>query len=527
MALTETRPTTDTGADVAEQRPAPSVVERVIGTGDHLSIGRTFIISSLVLAAISLGGLALYGIDTATGNDILGSSAGMVWASSSFALVIAGVLPLLIGIAVFIVPLQVGSSALAFSRAASLAVWTWLVGAMVFAVSVVLKGGIGGNDTDAARLGNLAAGVMMAALALAAVTVLTTVVTHRPLGMGLAKVPFFSWSILVAAPVWILTLGAAVGGVILGQISQLNAPGLALNYVDEISWAWRAPSVYMLAIPVLGIAADVAGKVAGRRIAHYGLVQGFIGAFALLSFGAWAQTSTATNNFIWNGWVVLAALPVLGLLGALTDTMRRSRPAFSAAALSVPLSLLLILGGVLAAVLEALDSTGKGFLFGFDDILLESAQAYFLAAAALAGAFGALAFWSDKFWGETKDSSSKAAVTMALLGGGLLGTVVGLQAILLRSATSDGLGNGLFGIGMAAGAGLLALGLLSALGGALSAARSGADGPSQVDETGLTLEWATASPPATGNFTEALPPITSPYPLLDLRTGGAGDEENE
>lgn len=526
MALTETRPTTDTGSGVVVQRPAPSAVERVIGTGDHLAIGRIFILAALVLGALSLGGLALFGIDTAAGNDILGSAAAMVWASSAFGLVVAGVLPLLLGLAVYIVPLQVGSPALAFSRAAAAALWTWLVGALVFAVSVALEGGIAGTDTDAARLGNLAAGTMMAALGLAAVCVLTTVVTHRPLGMGLARVPFFSWSILVAAPVWILTLGAAVGGVILGQVSRLNAPGLALNYVDQVSWAWRAPSIYMIAIPALGIAADITGKVAGRRIAHYGVVQGFIAAFGVLSFGAWAQTPTATNNLVWNGWIIAAALPVLALLGALADTLRRSRPDFSAAALSVPLSLLLVLGGVLAAVLQALDSTGSGNLFGFDDTLLGTAQLFFLAAAALAGAFGGLALWSDKIWGESKDSSAKAAVTTALLGGGLLGTVVGLQAILLRSDSSDGLGNGLFGIGIAAGAALLALGLLSALGAVAGAARSGDDGPSEIDGTGLTLEWATASPPAPGNFTEPLPQVTSPYPLLDLRDGGAADEEN-
>ena len=525
MALTETRPTTDTGDDAVEQRPAPSVVERVIGTGDHLSIGRIFILCSLALGALSLVGLAVFGIDAATGNDLLGGAAGMVLASSAFGLVVGCVLPLLLGLAIYIVPLQVGSPALAFSRAAAAALWTWVVGAVVFAVSVGLDGGIAGADTDAARLGNLAAGMMMAALGLAAVCVLTTVVTHRPLGMGLARVPFFSWSMLVAAPVWILTLGASVGGVVLGQVSRLNAPGLAINYADQVSWAWRAPSVYMLAIPVMGIAADVTAKAAGRRISNHGMAQGFIAAFGVLSFGAWAQLPTASNNIIWNGWVVAAALPVLGLLGLLLDTLRRSRPSFTAATLSVPLSLLLVLGGVLAASLEAVDSAGSGFLFGFDNALLDSAQLFFLASAALAGAFGGLAYWSDKIWGGSKESSAKAAVTAALLGGGLLATAVGVQGILMRSDSSDGLGNEIFGVAVAAGSGLLALGVLSALAGVLGAARSGADGPVEPDATGLTLEWFTASPPVTGNFTETLPTVASPYPLLDLRDGAASDEE--
>lgn len=526
MALTETRPTTDNGTAVEEPRSAPSAIERLIGTGDHLSIGRSFIVASLAFGTISAAGLALFGLDTATGNDLLGSAAPSVWASASLGLVLAGVLPLLLGLGIYIVPLQVGSSAIAFPRAAALALWSWIVGTGIFAVSVAIKGGIAGTDTDAARLGNLAAGVMMAALGLAAVTVVTTVVTHRPLGMRLSKVPFFSWSFLIAAPIWIVTLGAALGGVILGQVSQFNAPGLALNYTTEISWIWRAPSVYLLAIPVLGIIADIAAKAAGRRIVHYGMVQGAIAAYGVLSFGAWAQTPRSMNNVVFIGWVIVAALPVLALFGALADTLRRGRPDLTAAALSIPLSLLLVLGGVLAGALEALDTTGSGSLFGFNTAFLEPAQLFFLASAALVGAIGGLAFWSDKLWGETKESALKGAITATLLGGGLLATVVGLQGVLMAD-NGNGMSDELLGGAMAAGAALLALGVLSALGAVLGAARAGADGPTQPDATGLTLEWATASPPAAGNFTEPLPPVTSPYPLLDLRDGGDAGEENK
>lgn len=526
MALTETRPTSDSGVAVEEPRSAPSAIERLIGTGDHLSIGRSFIVASLVFGTVSAAGLALFGIDAATGNDVLGSAAASVQASSSLGLVLAGVLPLLLGLGIYVVPLQVGSPSIAFPRAAALALWSWVVGAGIFGVSVCIKGGIAGTDTDASRLGNLAAGVMMAALGLAAVTVVTTVVTHRPLGMGLSKVPFFSWSMLIAAPIWIVSLGAGLGGVVLGQVSQLNAPGLALNYTTEVAWLWRAPAVYLLAIPVLGIAADIAAKAAGRRIVHYGMVQGAIAAYGVLSFGAWAQTARSMNNIVFIGWVIVAAVPVLALFGALADTMRRGRPQASAAALSIPLSLLLLLGGILAAALEALDTTGKGTLFGFDVAFLEPAQLFFLASAALVGAIGALAFWSDKLWGETKESSLKAGVTATFLGGGLLATVIGLQGVLLAD-NGSGLSDELLGGAMAAGGALLALGVLSALGAALGAARAGADGPSQPDATGLTLEWATASPPAPGNFTEPLPPVTSPYPLLDLRDGGDAGEENK
>lgn len=526
MALTETRPSTDSGSTAAysDDTPEPGVVERVLGSGDHLSIGRTFIISSLVFGAISALGLVVSGIDTATTNDLLGDAAGLVWSSSALALVLTGVLPLLLGLAIYVIPMQVGSPAISFPRAAALSLWAWFIGVLLFAASVALDGGIGGTDAEAARLGNLAMGLMMISLGLAAVTVVTTVITHRGPGMTLARIPFFSWSMLIAAPIWLINLGAAFSGVILGQISRANAPALAGNYATTISWLWSVPAVYMLAIPVLGIAADVAAKASGRRIAQYGVAQGCIAVFGLLSFGAWVQSDNAKENIVFFGWVILAGLPVLALLGQLVDTMRRSKINFSAAALAAPLSLLLILGGVLAGTIQVIDTIGHGNLVGFDPGFLGIGQLFFLAGAAITGAVGGLAFWSDKLWGESRDSLSKPAVALSFIGGGLLGTVGTLQGVLSPDNTLDA---GIYGTLIAVTAVLLAFGVLTALVSALSAGAAGHAGPAEPDESGLTLEWAYGSPPAPIDTGIALPAVNSPYPLLDLRDTGASDEESK
>ncbi|MGB6058967.1 MAG: cbb3-type cytochrome c oxidase subunit I [Microthrixaceae bacterium] len=526
MALTETRPRADGGSAAADldTRPVPGVVERVIGSGDFLSIGRTFIVSSLVFGTIAAVGLVLSGIDTATTNELLGDSAALVWSSSTLALVLAGVLPLLLGLAIYIVPLQVGSPAIAFPRATALALWSWFLGVLLFAVSVALDGGIGGNDQEAARLGNLAVGLMMVALGLAAVAVVTTVITHRGPGMTLARIPFFSWSMLIAAPIWLINLGAALSGVIVGQISRANAPALAGNYQTMIAWLWSAPAVYMLAIPVLGIAADIAGKASGRRVAQYGAAQGCIAIFGLFSFGAWIQTAGSTDTFVYFIWVIVAGLPVLGLLGLLVDTMRRSKVDLSAAALAAPLTLLLVLGGVLVATIQVIDSIGKGSLVGFDVGFLNIGQLFFLTGAALTGAIGGLAFWSDKLWGESRDSLSKPAVGLAFIGGGLVATVATLQGLLSPDNTLDA---DIYGILIAVTAAILALGVLTALVSALSAGSAGHGGPGEPDESGLTFEWAYGSPPAPIDVDVVLPAVTSPYPLLDLRDTGASDEESK
>jgi cytochrome c oxidase subunit 1 len=69
------------------------------------------------------------------------------------------------------------------------------------------------------------------------------------------------------------------------------------------------------------------------------------------------------------------------------------------------------------------------------------------------------------------------------------------------------------------GSWVIALGLLAfALNVALAFLRRPDAGPDPWDAQ--TLEWATASPPPPGNFTE-LPPVRSPQPLLDAKEAPA------
>ncbi|MCZ7628102.1 MAG: cbb3-type cytochrome c oxidase subunit I [Microthrixaceae bacterium] len=212
MAVTDTTlPEQPTGSATVATPATAGEFEQLIGTGDHTSLGRMFVGFSLLLLVVGLAIRLVVGIDFATDNGVFGSYLPMVDVSSLIALVFLGVLPALLGLAIVIVPLQVGSPSIAFPRAAALSLWAWLVSSGIFVTSIALDGGVGGGDYDAAALGNISFGVMMASLGLAAVCVATTVLAHRPAGMSLARVPLFAWSMLVAASIWIVTFGAAPG----------------------------------------------------------------------------------------------------------------------------------------------------------------------------------------------------------------------------------------------------------------------------------------------------------------------------
>lgn len=522
MALTETRPATGDGGSTPDDPMAPSPVEQLVGSGDHLTVGRLFIGFGLLFLALSSLGLLLAGIDGLDEDGLIGLPDAL-WSSSLVGMVLMGALPLLIGLGVYVVPRQVGSAAIAFPRAAAASVWTWVVAACIFCVGVLMDGGVSGPDLEGARLSSLSMGAMMIALSMASVCVATTVLSHRPIGMGLSKVPFFSWSMLVAAPVWVATFGSTVAHVFLGQISQANAAGLAEGYAAGVAWFLRAPSAYMLAIPALGIAADVVAKVAGRRVAPYGVVQGIIGAYAVFSFGAWSQMPGAVQTFVWVFWVLLAAVPAVALLAALGDTLRRGKLGVTASLIGSVFVFLLVLGGALGAALQGLDSAGSGQLFGFDTAALEWSQGFFLMGAAVAGGLAGLAHWSRRlFAAPAAEGSAKGAVTAVLLGAGLLGTTYLAEG--LAGSNDQSLSSELLAALVAVGAVLVFLGALAGLSTALSAARTGATDPDADDDAGLTLEWAPAGPVVSG-VEQELAYVNSPYPLLDLRGGGAADEE--
>lgn len=513
MALTETRPDTDDSSAGAAATSQPGAVERLIGSGDHVAIGRLFIGFGLALASLSLTLWAVTGIDVLTDNGFLGSRTAQLAASAQTALLFLGVVPTLLGVFISVVPLQLGSPSISFPRAAALSFWTWLVAGGIFAVSIAIDGGVMGSDETAATLGNVALGAVLVALGLGAVCVATTVMSHRPLGMRLAWVPGLSWSALVASSLWLVTLGSAVAHMFLGEVAKMGPAALATNFSENLIWVFRGPAVFAFAIPVLGIAVDVVASATGRRFANTDALQLIIGLYAILAFGAWAQRPSAINTALWTVFVLAIAVLILAMLGAIGDAMRRGKATMSPALILSIFSVLLLLGAVVAGCVQALSLAGEGTLFDASPVTLAAAQTAFVAAAAIAGAVAASFHWSPLLWGGAGNSvESRLTLPLVVLGGALLGTSVLVQAAV--QLDGEATAAQLFGLLTAGGAALLALGALSALVAAIRAADDDAE-----PVTGLTLEWSFAAPASGGVGPVDLVRVRSPYPLLDAREG--------
>jgi heme/copper-type cytochrome/quinol oxidase subunit 1 len=527
-----------TGPGLAPPRPATGFAA-LIGTSDHKTIGRLWIATSLLfllVAGVSGGLLGIERIDV-TDSGILDSDVlEQVFSLHAVTATFLFLLPLLLGLATAVVPLQVGSPTIAFPRAAAAAYWTYLLAGATVIASFVADGGPGGSDRDAIGLFIAAMIAVLVALCLAAICIASTGFALRAPGMGLHRTPLFTWASVLASALWLLTLPVLAGLLLLTYVDLRYGPTFlgagegaeSGQTLVRMAWSWSQPSVYVYAIPVLGIIGDIVPVAARTRITLHRVAMGCIGGFALFSFGAWAMPGFSPSGegvsnldyadeatFVAFSFLIL--VPLLAFAGLLADTVRRG---------SVRLLSPLVWG--VGAVLMLLAGVANGALVAIGPLdLVETtattAQIHYVLVAALLGAFGGLAWWAAKIWGRSLPEGPSTALAL----GGLVGCVLlclpdlisGFLDQLVRfggvgddESTVEALNTASFAGGALVV--LVALGFLGLV--VASAAGRRSAGAADDPWDGHTLEWATTSPPPPANFAE-LVPITSEAPLYDAR----------
>jgi heme/copper-type cytochrome/quinol oxidase subunit 1 len=541
MTVTEDAPAAVSApAEPTAPTPAASGLAAILGSGDHKVVGRLWIVASLVHAALA-GVVALLvaaeKMDLADIGIVSTSWFDQLVAYRSIAAAFLFLLPLTIGVATAIVPLQVGASTIAFPRAAAAAAWTYLIGGGLVVGAFAIDGGPGGGDVDGVRLFIVAFVLVLLALVVAWICIATTVIAVRAPGLSLVRTPLFSWSALVAAGVWIVTLPVLAGLLVATYVDVRYGGGGGFFGGGEeavyarIAWVFSTPAVYAFAIPALGLIGSVVPVFSATRHERHRLAQGLIGAFAVLSVGAWTLPGFGQDPHPWLyelPWVAVSfaiVVPVLGLLGLWAVTVRRGRVTLGSPLLYAVAAGLMLLVGVLAGAVQAIKPIktlvdGKGTsLYG---TTWSSAVASYVLLAAAIALLGASVYWAPKLLGRTLKEAPARAIALVLLAGTVLWSFPDLVAGLLgqpggigQSPTDNVSTIEALNLASTIGGAVLALGLVGFVALVVGATRSD-ELPGDDPWSGHTLEWATSSPPPIGNFA-SLPEITSEAPLYDAR----------
>ncbi len=525
MTMTETRPGPAGGtAEVASPVPPslPSGPAGWLTTFDHKVVGRLFIVTSLLFLIVGGAAGAVLGVERIdSGLQLLdGGTFAQVYTLHGEVAVLLFLVPFFLGLATYLVPLQVGAAGIAFPRGSATAYWAYLVSGLLLFGAYAADGGIDGGSAVGTDLYLLSLALLALATSLALVSILTTAVALRAPGMTMVRTPLFTWSMVVGGGLTLLATPVLLARLI--ELYILNHFGGDLAVVDafgQISWFWSLPQVYVLAVPAMGVALEVVPVLSRARLRRHVSGIAVIGFAGILGFGAWAQEESAFDDLLFVLAGLVAVLPALALLGLLGDCVRRGgfvrkAPLLLALGAAVHLFLGALAGGV--SVIPGLDLDGTAWA---------AAQVHYtLYGGATLAAFAALWFWAPKLWGvHLSDGAGLAVFVLSFWGAVLLAApdlLSGLSDQALMTTDFDGLDLATVLNGASAAGGVMAVfGALVAVAATLGAAAGRGTRAIADPWVANTLEWATASPPPPQNFDGPVLAVTSAAPLADERDG--------
>ena len=520
-----------------------------VTSSDHKTIGRMFVGAGLLGLVATLVVNVLVSIERLNGASAAFDTGA--WAQliggQQVGLVFGTALPLAAGLAIAVVPLQLGARSLAFPRLAACGMYLWLGGFVLSVVALLDNGGFGGGNASMVDLFLAAIGLMALGLTAVGVSLATSVLTTRAPGMSMRRVPFFSFSALVFGIGLVLVMPVLLAAVIYLFVDHRSgmreAFGGNTGVATWTGWVFTQPTTFLFAIPALGVFADLIPTTFRKRVPLRGAV--FAG-FGLVGVSALAGvTQQLRFDVPWRGsklyigdandfgdklgdvapWAIFHLLPVLGAV-LLVMTMlflakpekdadgETIRPNVTGGFLFAFFGFGMILVGMLGAAIEPIVDLGLiGTVFG------EGALVYVTYGAAL-GLMGGVVHWAPKLLGRTIDIKQVAPLALAGVGGTVLASFPLYIAGFLNQPVGLGYDDGdlqIWNVLVLIGHVLMAMSVLGFAGLLASSLRNSGDSCPDDPFDGHTIEWATTSPAPAGNFVD-VPLITSAEPLLDLKT---------
>ena len=513
-----------------------------LSTVDHKEIGRRYIVTALIFLA--LGGVLalLMRMQLARpDNAMIGASRfNELFTMHGSTMMFLFAVPVMEGVAVYIIPLMLGTRSTAFPRLNAFSYYMYLFGGLLlwgaFALNIAPDIGwfaytpLSGPQFSPGKRADIWAQMItfteVSALA-AAVVLVATILKARAPGMTLARMPLFAWAMLVVAcmiifamPSIALASGMLISDRLVGtQFYNSWEHGDALLW-QHLFWFFGHPEVYIIFLPATGFVSVIVETFCRRPVFAYPVVVLALISTGILAFGLWVHHMFATGlprvgYSFYTAASMTVAIPTGLQIFCWLATMWDGRPR-----LQVPM--LYVVGFIVTFVIGGL----SGVIIASVPLDLQLHDTYFIVAhfhyVLIGGAvfplLGILTYWFPKITGRMmSESLGKVGFWILFLGfqlaffpmhfAGLLGmprrvyTYPAGQGLELPNLLST---MGAFAVASAV--------LLFVINGLWSLYRGAIAPPNPWDAS--TLEWAVSSPPPVYNF-EHIPVVESRTPLWD------------
>jgi len=514
-----------------------------LSTMDHKRVGVRFVVTTLVFFALAGLLAAVMRLQLARAdNHLVGPDLyNQLFSVHGTAMMFLFAVPVMEAVALYLIPLMVGTRAVAFPRLNAYGYWLFLFGGVmlfvVFALNIGPEAGwfnyvpLSGPEFSAGKRSDFWAQLItfteVSAL-IGAIVIITTAFKMRAPGMTLARMPLFVWAMVVTAfmivfamPSVMLASTFLITDRLISTQFYNPAEGGDVLLWQHLFWFFGHPEVYIIFVPALGMISEILPTFARRRVVGYAAMVIALVAIAFLSFGLWVHHMFTTGlpplgmSFFTAASIMIALPTGLQIFCWIATLATGKRVQFATPLLFViGFFFIFIIGGLTGVMLGAttLDSQLH------DSYFVVAHLHYVLIGGAVFPLFGGFYYWFPKLTGRMlSERAGRWNFWLFFIGFNVAFFpmhILGLQGMPRRVYTySAASGWENLNLLSTIGAVTIAVSMLVFLVNVVVSVRRRERAPDNPwNASGL--EWATSSPPPAYNFM-AIPVVNSRTPLWE------------